>query len=509
MLGPDGNRLASKTLDVSISGPAGVPTTTKGTLSTIDPRSLWLLLLGLSLAGALVLYGSSARRRRRGGRTPGRLVLVRGVTPALLALLLPTYGCGPQMMPATARSEALTEGSVLDPAGTVYYHGNHLGSASVVSDAAGNEILRVTYAPFGEIDPVNSGKKTATGTLDKNVPMAPIGFTGQSFGRESGLYHLQARVYDPGLGIMTTPDTMVPDPLSGKDLNAYAYARGNPVRYYDPTGHIVWLVPVLIGFAVGAMIGGTKGEILRNPFEAETWNNFSWKGALAGGAIGAAVGYGWWALGAYVPGSTFGVANGAILQSGLTGGITNTVLTYAGGENDPWQLAAAFGAGAINGMFAKTGMWFNPLYSFAVKPIVTALDPNRPLQFGAFGFEWEHGSGWDFSFRFNWGYWVTMALELTITTNWPLSNIREGQLASLEEKAGFWVLSFTFDETVMRKWEDWVFAEGSDGGAAQKGAFFLGVLFFGGMRVGLGALMLNNIVCADDPDSCGIPPNEW
>ncbi len=35
------------------------------------------------------------------------------------------------------------------------------------------------------------------------------------------------------------PDTLVPDPGNPQELNRYAYARNNPLRYTDPSGHLV------------------------------------------------------------------------------------------------------------------------------------------------------------------------------------------------------------------------------------------------------------------------------
>ena len=55
-----------------------------------------------------------------------------------------------------------------------------------------------------------------------------------------------ARYYSPGYRVFVQPDTMLPDPYNPQYLNRYAYCLNNPVKYVDPSGHIVF-VPVLIG----------------------------------------------------------------------------------------------------------------------------------------------------------------------------------------------------------------------------------------------------------------------
>ena len=147
------------------------------------------------------------------------------------------------------------------PVGTHYYHGNHLGSASLVTDSDGEEVMRINYTPYGEIDQAHSGKLGCSeGASDTSyekctrygLPWTKIynisegknagvtrKFTGQEYDPENSLYYYNARYYDPSIGIFTTADTVIPDPGDPLSYNRYMYVRGNPVKYIDPSGHCI------------------------------------------------------------------------------------------------------------------------------------------------------------------------------------------------------------------------------------------------------------------------------
>jgi len=115
-----------------------------------------------------------------------------------------------------------------DPArnGVYYLHGDHLGSASLTTDATGNRVGELRYLPYGETR--SEWGVTPTGRR----------FTGQL--EESGLgslYDYGARRYSPLLGRFVSADTVVPNPSQSRDLNRYAYAANNPLGFVDPNGH--------------------------------------------------------------------------------------------------------------------------------------------------------------------------------------------------------------------------------------------------------------------------------
>jgi RHS repeat-associated protein len=111
---------------------------------------------------------------------------------------------------------------------TLYYVlKDHLGSASVVTDNAGAIVGEDRFYPFGET-------RFTTGTMFTDKL-----FTGQRQISELGIYHYGARFYSPKLGRFLSADTIVPGYANPQNLNRYSYVINNPLRYTDPTGHML------------------------------------------------------------------------------------------------------------------------------------------------------------------------------------------------------------------------------------------------------------------------------
>ena len=104
-----------------------------------------------------------------------------------------------------------------------FYHSDHLGSTSYITDTKANITQFDTYLPYGEllVDEHSSSEDM------------PYKFNGKEFDEETDLYYYGARYMDPQnsmwLGV---------DPLTEKypNLTGYCYTNNNPVKYIDPTG---------------------------------------------------------------------------------------------------------------------------------------------------------------------------------------------------------------------------------------------------------------------------------
>jgi RHS repeat-associated protein len=95
---------------------------------------------------------------------------------------------------------------------TRYFHTDHLGSVSVITDEAGAVTPggRLSYDAWGKRRFTN-GADDPTGSI---VSETTRGFTGEEELRIGGLVHLNGRVYDPMIARMLSADTVVPDALN-------------------------------------------------------------------------------------------------------------------------------------------------------------------------------------------------------------------------------------------------------------------------------------------------------
>jgi RHS repeat-associated protein len=115
---------------------------------------------------------------------------------------------------------ALRKGS-----GVYFLYPDRLGSTIRATDAYNQVSGQRGYDAFG-------GKRRSSGELPTDYL-----YTGQEEDSGTGLLYYNARYYDPQLGQFLSPDTLVPEPTSFLDYNRYLYARGNPLKYSDPSGH--------------------------------------------------------------------------------------------------------------------------------------------------------------------------------------------------------------------------------------------------------------------------------
>ncbi len=157
------------------------------------------------------------------------------------------------------------------------------GSIRFVVDVFSGVVAQaLEYDPFGKV------------TRDTSPGFQPFGFAGGIYDADTGLVHFGAREYDGETGSFTRKD---PSGFAGGE-NRYAYAGGDPVNFLDPDGRFI--IPILVGAAVGGAEGGLLGYVDEALSQALDPNQAGWdcaamraaakNGAVAGAVAGAIAG---------------------------------------------------------------------------------------------------------------------------------------------------------------------------------------------------------------------------
>ena len=104
-----------------------------------------------------------------------------------------------------------------------YYHPDHLGSTSYITDASGEVYQHLEYFAFGETFVEEHSNRKHT----------PYKFNGKELDEETGLYYYGARYYDAKTSIW-----LAVDPMAEKRLwvTPYNFVQNNPLTRIDPDG---------------------------------------------------------------------------------------------------------------------------------------------------------------------------------------------------------------------------------------------------------------------------------
>ena len=265
----------------------------------------------------------------------------------------------------------------------IYFHSDHLGSSSVITDNSGGVAQTLEYLPYGQTH-VNQGTDSTS-----------YKFTGKELDDSTGLYYYGARYYDPEIARFTQADTIVQAPYDPQSLNRYAYCRNNPLRYTDPTGHSFWdkvkkifkkigrffkknweYITTAVAIVTSFMTLGASSPITIGMFSGSVWGGVSAHisggdigsgmlfGTIIGGITGAAAGG--WTAGATAKTSMFAQGGFSLLDKAI---ITGTEFAIAGAGIGAVHGYAG-GVGSFRDILRSTALGFG--YGFASGAVVGA-----------------------------------------------------------------------------------------------------------------------------------------
>ncbi|AVZ76213.1 type IV secretion protein Rhs [Streptomyces lunaelactis] len=191
-------------------------------VSTTEPAAGSKPALGTSY-----LYDASGELLiRRPTTTDGDTVLYLGGTEVRLTTKGTTKTLSGTRYYTAAGQTIAVRAATVGVAGTrlSFLAADHHGTSSVALDATTLAVTKRYSSPFG----------AARGTAATAWP-DDKGFLGKPADTKTGMTHIGAREYDPGIGQFISVDLVM---VLGQhqSLNGYAYANNTPVTFSDPTG---------------------------------------------------------------------------------------------------------------------------------------------------------------------------------------------------------------------------------------------------------------------------------
>ena len=104
-----------------------------------------------------------------------------------------------------------------------YYHPDHLGSSSYITNLDGEVVQHIEYVPFGEVFIEERN----------NIWNTPYLFNAKEFDEETGLYYYGARYYEPRLSLWISVD---PNQEEHPNHSSFCFESNNPIKFIDEDG---------------------------------------------------------------------------------------------------------------------------------------------------------------------------------------------------------------------------------------------------------------------------------
>ena len=218
-----------------------------------------------------------------------------------------------------------------------YYHPDHLGSSSYITNLDGEVSQHIEYVPFGEVFIEERN----------NTWNTPYLFNAKDLDEETGMYYYDgARYYAPRLNLW-----MSTDPLQEKyhNISSYCYTFNNTIKFIDPNGQDGW--DKVKGFGAALLDNATGGLINLRSYAGRHVSNptdFN-RGLAAGDAASVGIGTREGGTGAGMIASGTTITTVGLAAEGPCLGTSTVVVVIGGGRQQGAVLVAHGSVMAANG----------------------------------------------------------------------------------------------------------------------------------------------------------------
>ena len=239
--------------------------------------------------------------------------------------------------------------------GTLYYYVTNLqGDVMNLVDGSGNVVATYDYDPYGKVI-------TSTGSMAETNPLR---YRGYYYDTESGLYYLQSRYYDPAIGRFINADSYSSTGQGILGHNMFAYCGNNPISNVDVSGEFFNTI-------CGTIVGGLISAFTRDK-NKETFEEAFQRGAVTGFIAGAALDV-----------SIATAGTGAAVVIAVSGGAVAAALDYGWEQKNKNEEATFSGyvtnaiiGGGLNALFMGAGRELANTVGKTAKTVATAIWDN-------------------------------------------------------------------------------------------------------------------------------------
>jgi RHS repeat-associated protein len=144
-----------------------------------------------------------------------------------------------------------------------FYIKNLQGDVICVTDSSGAIIVKYTYDPRGAIISITDAKGNDVSGNSLNIGnINPFRYRSYYYDRETGMYYLNSKYYDPMTCRFINADNSVL--TGGSDTschNMFSYGENNPIMNIDPTGAFSFK-NVCMGIGIGIAVVGVVAAVV-------------------------------------------------------------------------------------------------------------------------------------------------------------------------------------------------------------------------------------------------------
>ena len=114
-----------------------------------------------------------------------------------------------------------------------FYQRNLQNDIIALVDESGDTVVNYTYDSWGKVLSITGSRKDTIGQLN------PFRYRGYYYDKETGMYYLKNRYYDPELRRFICADGVMISSENIDTYNLYVYCGNNSINYCDPSGHFL------------------------------------------------------------------------------------------------------------------------------------------------------------------------------------------------------------------------------------------------------------------------------